>query len=609
MVKKKWFYWVGIGLPILVMAVCIVAALIGDHQASMSFPMPNAVVGTYSYDGEHWYPLEDDSALSAYDGELVVKGHLEIETMDGGRLYFYRNHIGMRLYVNGELYYTDTPSELMEMGEALEPSMCGRCWTYLLTPAISSEDEVEIHLVNFHRYGNKNAYRQLLDTMYLTGNADVVMETYLDRYRKPFYIAGAAILIVGIMMLGAFLESVLIAGKKTPVSHEQQGHLLKQGLLVLMAGGYIWFDTMRIFEEIKRFVFHTYALQLCMMLAVYYLGLVITDGFRGKKKRFFDVVMGISCGVTVLLIALAAGGVLLLFDTQVYWAATQIVLCVLLLAGIVHEWMKGAQRNRFDLVCAAVMLFVVLLELAGVGTTVYDGGICAKTVFSVLLLLYLFRGIRQLLADHRAALKNQQLEKELEDSRIAVMMSQIQPHFLYNSLSSVMDLCDRDPREAKQAIADFADYLRGNLTSLKVRKPIPFRTELKHIERYLRLEKLRFQEELNIVYDIQTDQFVLPALSVQPLVENAVLHGLGEKDSGGTVTIRTKETDQEYVVEVMDDGVGFAEDEYRDDKQTHIGLQNIRSRLKMMMNASLTIHSEKGKGTTAVIRIPKGDQV
>ncbi|MDD7177499.1 MAG: hypothetical protein SPG09_01470 [Lachnospiraceae bacterium] len=57
MVKKKWFYWVGIGLPILVMAVCIAAALIGDHQASMSFPMPNAVVGTYSYDGEHWYPL------------------------------------------------------------------------------------------------------------------------------------------------------------------------------------------------------------------------------------------------------------------------------------------------------------------------------------------------------------------------------------------------------------------------------------------------------------------------------------------------------------------------------------------------------------------------
>ena len=95
--------------------------------------------------------------------------------------------------------------------------------------------------------------------------------------------------------------------------------------------------------------------------------------------------------------------------------------------------------------------------------------------------------------------ENKKLKEELEQSRIAVMLSQIQPHFLYNSLTSVMDLCDTNPKQAKAAVADFADYLRGNLASLKTENLIYFRTELEHIQKYLRLEKLRFRNELEII--------------------------------------------------------------------------------------------------------------
>ena len=101
--------------------------------------------------------------------------------------------------------------------------------------------------------------------------------------------------------------------------------------------------------------------------------------------------------------------------------------------------------------------------------------------------------------DHQASIKNKKIKEELENSRITVMLSQIQPHFLYNSLTSVMDLCDNNPKEAKAAIADFADYLRGNLASLKTENLISFSTELEHIQKYLRLEKLRFRDELQIV--------------------------------------------------------------------------------------------------------------
>ena len=222
-----------------------------------------------------------------------------------------------------------------------------------------------------------------------------------------------------------------------------------------------------------------------------------------------------------------------------------------------------------------------------------------------MLIAFLLRGAKQVILDHQDSLKNKKLKEELEQSRIAVMLSQIQPHFLYNSLTSVMDLCDRNPKQAKAAIADFADYLRGNLSSLKTENLISFGTELEHIEKYLRLEKLRFEDELEVVYDIQTRDFMLPTLSVQPLIENAVKHGVGRKTGGGTVTINTYETENDYVIKIADDGVGFTEYEYEDDGGIHIGIENTRKRLKMMINARLEMESKIGEGTTACILIPK----
>ena len=98
--------------------------------------------------------------------------------------------------------------------------------------------------------------------------------------------------------------------------------------------------------------------------------------------------------------------------------------------------------------------------------------------------------------------EKQLIEKELElsDSRIKVMVSQIQPHFLYNTLNSIYHLCEKDNRMAQQAISDFSDYLRMNLKSLDHTEPIPFKEELRHVKTYLHLEKMRFEEDLRVEY-------------------------------------------------------------------------------------------------------------
>ena len=197
-------------------------------------------------------------------------------------------------------------------------------------------------------------------------------------------------------------------------------------------------------------------------------------------------------------------------------------------------------------------------------------------------------------------------EKELYDARVQIMVSQIRPHFMYNTLSSIAMLCEIDPDAAQEMTITFAKYLRENMDSLKQTKPVPFTKELEHLKKYLYIEKIRFDERLNIEYDIQTTDFELPQLSIQPIVENSVKHGIGKKEEGGTVTIATRETDTAFEVIISDDGVGFDVNAPKnDDGRSHIGMENIKKRLKDMCNADIVIESEIGKGTTARVIIPK----
>lgn len=196
-------------------------------------------------------------------------------------------------------------------------------------------------------------------------------------------------------------------------------------------------------------------------------------------------------------------------------------------------------------------------------------------------------------------------EREVNEMQRKIMLSQIQPHFLYNVLNTIYHLCEIEPQIARNAINDFSEYLRGNLDSLSKNSPVPFDTELKHIKVYLALEKLRFEEDLNIVYDIQERNFAIPAISVQPLVENAVKYGVGKAINGGTVSIATKRVEDHVVVTVSDDGVGFDPTEIQQDGRSHIGIKNVRQRLWLMCKATLEIQSEKGKGTVFTITVPE----
>lgn len=197
-----------------------------------------------------------------------------------------------------------------------------------------------------------------------------------------------------------------------------------------------------------------------------------------------------------------------------------------------------------------------------------------------------------------------QKEAQITQQQTKIVLSQIQPHFLYNALSAISALCKRDPDTAKAAVDSLADYLRANLDSLRFEKLVSFQRELEHTNAYLFIEKLRFGDDLQIACDIRCDDFMLPSLTLQPLVENAVRHGLCGKEDGGTVTICAEKTETEYRVTVMDNGVGFDSSAIREDGRSHVGLENVQERLKLLSGGTLTIASTPGIGTKAVIHLP-----
>ena len=183
------------------------------------------------------------------------------------------------------------------------------------------------------------------------------------------------------------------------------------------------------------------------------------------------------------------------------------------------------------------------------------------------------------------------------------MMSQIRPHFIYNALGSIEQLCEIDPPKAGELVHNFAKYLRGNFGELDNPKPILMSQEMEHVHHYINIENVRFPD-MTFSFEMNSGDFLIPALTIQPIVENAVKHGLMKLQKGGTVRVVSYETETHYCVLVEDNGVGFDTSELLDDRK-HVGIRNIRGRLTAMVNGTLEIESELGVGTKVVIKIPK----
>ena len=192
-------------------------------------------------------------------------------------------------------------------------------------------------------------------------------------------------------------------------------------------------------------------------------------------------------------------------------------------------------------------------------------------------------------------------QREIAHQRASVMVLQMRPHFIYNTMTTIYYLCKQDADKAQQVTLDFIDYLRQNFNAIASEDAVPFADELKHTQSYLAVEKAQHENNLFVEFDTPVTWFRLPPLTLQPLVENSVKHGMDPNAGPLTISVRTEQTDAGILITVEDDGRGF---DPNDKSKPHPALDNIENRLKQQCGGSLTVSPRKGGGTSVKIRIP-----
>ena len=339
-------------------------------------------------------------------------------------------------------------------------------------------------------------------------------------------------------------------------------------------------------------------------LEVFFLFIYMLDyaNIQNKKRKILFIINASLFGIFVVLDIInifnhmfftAVNGEYQRSKTMIISQGYQFVLlAIIFFTTMFHKRLILREKIAFACYCLLPLVAIVIQNLLKGYAIAYLSIIIATEI------LFFFLNVS----------KNIQLAEEQEktkEAKIRIMMSQIQPHFIYNSLSSISTLITIDPNKAQKALDDFTQYLRHNISSLTETRLIPFEDELKHIETYISLEKIRFNDRLNVIYDIKVRDFSVPPLSIQPIVENAIKHGILKKIEGGTLVLKTYETKDAYIVEVNDDGVGFDMSLINFEENEHFGINNIKNRLKTMCHGTLEINSEINKGAQAIITFYK----
>jgi hypothetical protein len=271
-----------------------------------------------------------------------------------------------------------------------------------------------------------------------------------------------------------------------------------------------------------------------------------------------------------------------------------IVIMILNIAAVFRTHKKLSKKYfigllvyLFTMTVAVVMHMLIAVDMM----VVFGIALCALTMFGFIISDNMEQYMRQ--------------QREIAHQRSSVMVLQMRPHFIYNTMMGIYYLCDQDPAKAKQVTLDFTSYLRKNFTAIASEEMIPFNDELEHTRAYLAVEQAQFEDSLFVSFDTPHTMFRVPPLTLQPIVENAVKHGMNESCDPIHISVVTRQTDLSSEIIVNDDGPGFKP---TDDDEPHIALNNIRQRLELMCGGRLEVAPREGGGTSVKVTIPIPDK-
>ena len=602
-IKKMPFQTVGI---ILILLVAIALLWISNASSNEAIPAVSAQVyfeGEYRIGNGQWQNIIEGQHIPATKGDVTLRGVFQMLTPDGEYvgplgadipIVFYMDHINVTVYEGeNEPYVHDNENPLFGA------SVCGEMWfAHSFTSDLTEPIELVIH--NPHHFGNETAVDELLSNVAIWRNIDFEKEI-LSMGEKERNV-GTFFVIISLVVLGTALFSTLIHTRHSKI-------IWLLGLTIIFAGTYFIYSSDGVFFWNDSVVSNTILLESSVIFYLLFFSSSISYVLKATK-RIGVITTTVLGAIDTVLFALPILTDVFFYDTLPFWVLVQIVANMVLIVCLVKEFVSTKEKDRWLYLGALLPLIAFELDVAMTMFGYWKGGLVSKYVFMGLFVVAMIMVLKVIPQSFNASAKARELETEkmslnvqLAESRISTMMSQIRPHFIYNTLGSIEQLCELDPPKAGELVHNFAKYLRGNFGELDNPKPIRMSQEMEHVRHYISIENVRFPD-MTFSFEMRSEDFSLPALTIQPIVENAIKHGLMKLPKGGSIRVISYETDTDYCVSVEDDGVGFDTSKLLDEKK-HIGIRNIRDRLKVMVGGTLEIESTQGIGTKVLITIPK----
>ena len=390
----------------------------------------------------------------------------------------------------------------------------------------------------------------------------------MNRWNRRFF---TALFTVLLLLMGAFLVD-LIVYEFRDMALAEQIDVYFQYLLV----------------SLPMPMFTGYLLHLC--------------GEDLRKSTLFRLVIGL-WGIYFILLGLAQCTTFLYYVTpdNEFIRGSWHPLLVAPLAAIMLLNLAGVIRRRNRLPDKYYVAFLIHLLPMTVATLIHAViYVPLLVVFGLSFSMLSMFGI--ILCDQIEQYMRQQ--REIAHQRASIMVLQMRPHFIFNTMMSIYYLCAQDSKKAQQVTLDFTSYLRKNFSAIASENTIPFANELEHTRAYLAVEQVQFEDSLFVEYDTPHTRFRVPPLTLQPIVENAVKHGMDPDSAPLRICIRTRETDAGHVITVEDNGPGFAQTNV-DESEPHIALANIQQRLEIMCGGKLTVMPREGGGTVVKVILPE----
>lgn len=571
-------------IVLLLLMALICYMIIGNVKQSDNSMQNLKISGERSYDGGPWEEYHGTKLEPSSHTKMIIKGNVQEEINDGDKIYFFRENLAVTIFVNDYLVFID------------DGQIDGGQWSSFISNQITSNDIVEIQLEKTHSYEDQ-AFTTFFDSIYHGNEAQ--FELKLMKLSTVSLLSNLFLLLSCMILM--IISAVLILLRQAAVQR-----LFLLTLLVFSCSLWLFIRIPYIIYIINQPTF-IYLIDVISQFMITLFALAYIRTYTtGKQNTLFKCYEIWTMGFIIIATILTITTNIHYHEIMPLGAICNLVFMISAAYVVIYEVVVHKNKELRQIIlaaipflfcgCAEVLSYILSLNVTT--TFFFYAGLLSFLIMQLVIF------IRQYKERADLAEQNVVMNKKLNASYQMMVQSQIKPHFLYNTLTTIRHLCLSQPKLAANAIGEFAAYLRGNMDALSEKELVSMQQEYQHLQHYVAIEALRFPE-IEIVYDLRALDFKLPVLTLQPLVENAIKYGVSNRSEGGKITIKTWEDETYWYLCVHDNGIGFDPTYVTNDGRSHIGIQNTKQRITIMCHGELHVESSREHGTNVTITLPK----